>query len=88
MNSRRWTIWNIARTICAIALLCAAAGVSAQAVNKQGAVAVRPPAEQARATGISAVNARQLRRQERMRHLHEQAQRGARDADRFLSARP
>lgn len=88
MNSRRWFIRNIARATCATALFCAAAGVSAQAVPKQADAAVRSSAEQARATGISVANARQLRRQEKTRRMHEQAQRGAREADRWLGAHP
>ncbi len=151
MNSRRWPIRNIARTTCAAALLCAAAGASAQTVYRQvdpaGSItysnqprpASAPPAatgsatdvaialagntaiasrrgalidaneaarrlepaqrkrkqgaeplpfDQARATDASTVNSRYLRRQEKLRRYHEQAQRRASQAVRLLHANP
>lgn len=151
MNSRRWPIRNIARTTCAAALLCAAAGVSAQTVYRQadpaGSItysdqpgpALAPPAatgsaadvaialasktaissrrgalidakeaarrlgqaererkqgaerlpfDRARATDASAESPRYLRRQAKLRRMHEQAQRRASELGRKFRARP
>lgn len=151
MITRRRHVRNIVWRICAAALLCAAAGVSAQTVFKQfdaagrvtftdrpdtapsPSTALAPaldvasalasnsvistrraatidaneaarrlgraqlerkqgaqplPGEQARGTDASVLNQRYLRRQEKLRHVHEQAQRRASAAVQMLRARP
>ena len=57
----------------------------AEQVRRQGAV--RLPVEQARGTGAGEANPRHARRQEKLRRMHEQAQRGASEVDGLLRAR-
>ena len=57
----------------------------AERERRQGAV--RLPVEQARGTGAGEANPRHARRQEKLRRMHEQAQRGASEVDGLLRAR-
>ena len=62
-----------------------AARRQAERERRQGAV--RLPVEQARGTGAGEANPRHARRQEKLRRMHEQAQRGASEVDGLLRAR-
>ena len=58
-----------------------------QAEQERRRGAVRLPVEQARGTGAGEANPRHARRQEKLRRMHEQAQRGASEVDGLLRAR-
>ena len=58
-----------------------------QAEQERRRGAVRLPVEQARGTGAGEANPRHVRRQEKLRRMHEQAQRGASEVDGLLRAR-